>query len=208
MDPAKIRLSKEEMELISNADWILTKNRLMEWTRERLAALQAPQWEALRGCGDAIPSELWQVPAKISRGDQYEGLPWLMLDLPRYFEGDDHFAIRSFFLWGHGFSLVLYIKGRFRKRWINNLRDNQEVLAAAGWRRTVQLDPWQHHFRVDNYQPIAEINSEEWSDWLQHHPFIKLGYIIPINQWHEMPGLLMEQYRLLCTILKEFREAD
>lgn len=206
MDPAKIRLSEEEMELISNADWIWKKNRLMELTRDRLAGLQEAQWEALHTCAGAIPPEVVQIPAKISRGEQYEGLPWLMLDLPRYFVGGDHFAIRSFFLWGHGFSLVFYVRGRFRERWLGSVSRHYSRLKLAGWKRSMGEDPWQHHFREDNYRPINAMSEDEWNAWLKTHPFIKLGYIIPISQWHEMPFLLMEQYRLLCTMLKEFRE--
>jgi len=37
------------------------------------------------------------IAPKISKGENYEGLPWVILDFPRYFDKENVFAIRCFF---------------------------------------------------------------------------------------------------------------
>ena len=53
---------------------------------------------------------------KISKGENYRGLPYVMLDYPRLFGREEVLAIRTFFWWGHGFSVTLHLKGGYRER--------------------------------------------------------------------------------------------
>lgn len=201
MDRAKLRLSTEEMDLISRADWILTKNRLMERVRELLASLQEEQWHCLRQGKNPLPEEVMNIPAKISRGENYEGLPWMVLDLPRYFTNDDQLAIRTLFWWGHGFSVTLQLQGRFRQSFQHIIYRYKNVLSQQSWHICTGPDPWQHHSRDDNYSPVAELTEEKWKSITSSHPFLKIACFIPMQKWEEAPDLIMREYRLLSEIL-------
>src|SRR5437868_9189391 len=100
MDEAKIRLSQKEMELITNADWILTKNHVLKKTWQLLEELQQRQQKMMRSYEQQLPAEITNTIPKISRGENYKGLPYLILDHPRIFEKGNTFAIRSMFWWG------------------------------------------------------------------------------------------------------------
>ena len=104
MDKAKITLSAKEAELIANSDWILTKNEIIQKVKFLLADLQLKQQHILNLHPGILPEEVTAIPAKISRGENYLGLPWLILDYPRLFGKEDQFAIRTMFWWGHFFS--------------------------------------------------------------------------------------------------------
>ena len=91
---AKVQLSAEEMRLVRDAAWILTKNSVMGKVVAMFGELSGG----------------WKEP-KISKGENYKGLPWVMLDYPRVFGKEDVYAIRTFFLWGHAFSITLHLKG-------------------------------------------------------------------------------------------------
>ena len=63
---------------------------------------------------------------KISKGENYKGLPWLVLDYPRYFNKEDIFAIRTLFWWGNFFSITLHISGKYKMRYEKKIIDSFE----------------------------------------------------------------------------------
>jgi len=100
MDDAKIRLSEKELELITDGNWILTKNAILKKIDHFLAMLQVTQNEILNQFNNSLPFELIKSSPKISKGENYKGLPYRMLDFPKVFNHSEVFAI---------FSVLLYI---------------------------------------------------------------------------------------------------
>src|SRR5688572_30593643 len=107
--PAKIQLSTLELELVNNTEWILTKNGIIEKVKKLLHDIQMAQHEVLIAAQDQLPAEVLMPSPKISRGENYKGLPYLILDNPRFFDKQDIFAIRTMFWWGHFFSITLHV---------------------------------------------------------------------------------------------------
>lgn len=99
MDEAKIRLSAPEMELVKDAGWILTKNGILEKVSHLLGSIQQSYQLQLQQVS-SLPPEILASAPKISRGENYKGLPWLVLDYPRCFGQQDVFAMRTMFWWG------------------------------------------------------------------------------------------------------------
>src|ERR1700722_15897376 len=115
---AKVRLSAEEMRLVTDPAWILTKNSVMG----KVVAMFAELSGEIRGGHEKEP--------KISRGENYKGLPWVMLDYPRVFGREDVYAIRLFFLWGYAFSVTLHLKGEYMRVFLPGIMERREELAA------------------------------------------------------------------------------
>ena len=115
MNYTKIRLSQKEMELIANADWILTKNGILKKIDHFFSALQVKQKDWLDTNHPSFTEELLQSSPKISKGEYYNGLPYRMLDFPKKFKQSEIFAIRTMFWWGH-FFIDAAIKTTFYKR--------------------------------------------------------------------------------------------
>lgn len=109
MNPAKIRLSATELELVTNTDWILTKNGIIQKVKNMLEALQAEQQEYLAKEKINFPAEFTSSLPKISKGENYKGLPYLVLDHPRYFNKENVFTIRTMFWCGKFFSALPFI---------------------------------------------------------------------------------------------------
>jgi len=89
--------------------------------------------------------ELYRVPPKISKGERYGGLPWLMLDFPRYFVGDNHFAIRLFVWWGKFAGLYWHTAGSFAEM----AAKKHFVLPA--WEAGFVKDPYLFEEATDNF---------------------------------------------------------
>src|SRR5215510_10733018 len=117
MDTAKIRLSPDEEALINRTDWILTKNKILEKVKHLLSELQSSQTLTLQGIS-TVPHKLIESSPKISKGENYKGLPWLVLDYPRLFNKESFFAIRTLFWWGNFFSTTLHISGNYKDTYL------------------------------------------------------------------------------------------
>ncbi|MCW3461845.1 hypothetical protein [Chitinophaga nivalis] len=138
---------------------------------------------------------------KISKGEQYKQLPWVMLDYPRYFNKSAVFAFRTMFWWGHYFSCTLHLAGTVKVRFSDALVNGYEKLALAGFQVYVQEDPWEHDFENGNYSLIGEMTFEDWKRLVGRHDFIKLAKPFALEQWGEIITAIAEAYAALLSLL-------
>lgn len=170
---------------------ILTKNSVMEKVVALMAGLSEgyrPVWEAATELGPASP--------KISRGENYGGLPWVMLDFPRYFGREDVFAIRTMFWWGNAFSVTLHLKGRYRERFLPGLEKNWVILANAGFHVGISDDEWRHEHAPDNYEAMRAAASLK-----RTRDFLKLSSAVGLHRWEDAPEELMSRFKTLISVL-------
>lgn len=201
MSAAKIRLSPPEMELLLNTEWILTKNRILENVNQLMGLLLEQQQHYLRLNSGSIPSEILAAGAKLSKGDNYRGLPYRVLDHPRYFGIDGYFAIRSFFWWGNFFSITLLLSGKYKTAYHSGLLQSFTKLQQNGFYYCIQEDPWQHHFEGDNYQPLAAMTLSEFEQKNSTRSFIKLAKKIPLQEWDQAVDILQNAFMELIRIV-------
>jgi hypothetical protein len=201
MDATKIRLSPEELALVKDAQVILTKNAIMQKMYGLLGSLQELNIETIRS-HKGLPAEVKKTGAKISKGENYLGLPYLVLDQPRYFEIGHLFAIRTMFWWGRYFSITLHLSGRHLHSWAPLLADHYEAFASAGYLFYQPEDPWKHHLEEDNYLPLTSMTRDEFTRRLNERPFIKLAKKIPLGNIDDAIKNLQAAYTSLLRFLE------
>ena len=199
MDEAKIRLSPRERELVQEAEWILTKNGILEKGMRLFGRLQEGYMETLKGT-KPIPEWITENAPKISRGEKYEGLPYLVLDYPRVFEKERVFAIRTFFWWGHYFSITLHLAGTCVRDMREKIMSQRERLVEQNFSICISEDPWLHHFRETNYQLIAEMSVEEFNRQILEKDFIKLARQTGLENWEKLEDMYPEYFRELLML--------
>jgi hypothetical protein len=211
MDAAKVRLSKEEMALVADPGWILTKNSIMERAVQLMARLSermGPELEGLRyrmnneSAGYDPPSD-WNTPnwdtPKISRGENYLGLPYVVLDFPRLFTKEHVLAIRTLFWWGNYFSVTLHLKGWVHALFLGAVERHSEELAAAGFQIALSGDEWQHALDGGNYVVLTRDSIDPEGEY----PFVKIAAKCGLDQWNEAPERLFGLFRVLVRVLSE-----
>ncbi|RPD38648.1 hypothetical protein [Chitinophaga barathri] len=191
-------LNNTEMGMVRDAEWILTKNRIIDKVYGLFGALQEAM--AAEPAIQALQKEYTQAP-KISRGEQYEGLPYVILDYPRAFSRESIFACRTFFWWGRFFSITLHLAGESLEGYRTRLDGVQAALADAGWYACVQDDPWQHHFGHDNYRTVQSLTPAQWGS-LVRKPFVKLAKQYDLEDWGNVIPVAVAQYAALLELLK------
>lgn len=189
-------MDQEEWLTVQDADWLLRKNNIMTKAARLLGALQEAMAAHPVIAGFPLPGAM---PPKISKGEQYLGLPYVILDYPRRFAKEDIFACRTFFWWGRFFSITLHLAGEpllmYRERLLTHLPQ------LGGWNVCIQDDPWQHHFGEDNYRPVRDIDPAEWQQRMQK-PFVKLARRFELSEWEKIIPEAVAGYAALLEILE------
>lgn len=201
MNAAKIQLSAEELSLVQNAGWLLTKNTIIE---KVYALFGEIAHEARVKFSDlpAIGVENVLVPSpKISKGENYKGLPWVVLDFPRLFNRQHTFAIRTMFWWGHFFSVTLHLKGQYKKQFQQKLLTNLPLLTAQHFYLCISEDEWRYEFEEDNYKPLTQLNSSEIEKILLANDFCKLSAKISLPHWNQSKALILGLYETIVTTI-------
>jgi hypothetical protein len=188
IESTKITLSAKELELVCNTDWILTKHSIIEKVYSIFGNLASTLQTQINNSN--LPQEIKDTTPKISRGENYLRLPYVMLDYPRYFKPEKTIAIRTFFWWGNSVSIHLLISGEHKTKVENNFQEFFKSLQEKNYAVCVADTQWQHHFENDNYLLLKDCTATEFSDILHRKPFIKIGKEIALEQWNEIPEFL------------------
>ena len=199
MNPSKIHFSAEEIELVRNQDWLLTKNRIIAKVYGLMGELSSRLQEDLV----AVSFELTEIGPKISRGENYKGLPYVMFDFPRYFKKEDTCAIRTFFWWGNYISVTLHLKGIYKDRIMESLIDKRNILADNDFRLCISGDEWEHDLNNGQYQSITSLNDLVSVDSLRGAPFVKVSAAIMLEQWDQIQDKIYSRQQLLYQLVMD-----
>lgn len=198
MSPAKVTLSQKERELVTNGDWILTKNAVIVKVGELFGNVSDAYNRALAEHPLVNVSGPGFLSPKISKGENYRGLPWVMLDHPRNFTGTDHFAVRSFFWWGMYCSITLQLSGSFAEKFGASIEKYFSAGDMAGWYTNASGNAWEHHFETDNYVPLGTD-----AITFRGKPLIKLARRKGLEEWDELPEFFDSNFRKMLAMLSQ-----
>lgn len=196
IDRAKIHLSQEESELVQNAEVLLTKNRVILKVYEMFGFLIDEVQDVLAG-NPLLSTEIFAVSPKISKGENYLGLPYVMLDYPRCFGKADVFAVRTMFWWGHFFSTTLHLKGKYKQQLVSTIREHQPLLSDHHFFISVHEDEWRHDFDVANYTSLAGYDPMILAETLEKKDFCKIAVKVGLNDWHSIMDQLVAHYEII-----------
>lgn len=194
MSGTKIQLSSFETELVQNSEWILTKRGIIDKVYLLFGNL-SQQYVPLIDKTD-LPLAIKSSTAKISKGENYHGLPYVVLDYPRVFDKENTFAVRTLFWWGNYFSSTFHLKGQYKEAFLPNIKDNYPLLAETGYFIGTGEDEWDFRFTENNFKAINQLSAEEWNTMLQTNSFTKLSIKIPLTKWDEATNELHRHFQL------------
>lgn len=203
MSGAKIRLSEKEMELVTSAELILTKNAIIEKVKLLLASLQSDQEEIINRYIHCFAVETLLARPKISKGENYKGLPYLILDYPRCFDKKNILAIRTMFWWGNYFSITLQLSGKYKILYQQKIIAAFDTIADRELFVGIHSNQWEHHFEKNNYASVKGFSAIEFGDIIRQQEFLKLAQKIPLTRWDDAKNILLAAYTNLVTLLRD-----
>lgn len=153
--------------------------------------------------GDGIlPAEIISSTPKISKGEQYKEMPYVVLDYPRFFSKENVFAIRTFFWWGHYFSITLQLKGAYQKKFAHAVLSQITQGRLNDYELSVSGDEFDFDILSGNYQKANSIDTFTTTGKNQF-PFVKICRSYAINKWDEIPDRLFEDFKKYIDFCKE-----
>lgn len=147
-----------------------------------------------------FPAEVDTVTGKIFRGENYLGLPYLVLDYPKHFSKESVLAFRTMFWWGNFFSLTLHLQGKALEDW---RMKRQGPIPTFPFREEDQTyicvsnTPWKYHYEKDNYVPIASLSETDLQKILFEKEFIKLSRKISLKEHEQLKDFSRESFLYL-----------
>ncbi len=192
----KVTLSDGELAIAMDKEFILTKRIIIE----KVAMLFNEQINIV---SDIMKESILMLPEvsaavpKISKGENYNGLPYVMFDYPHVFEKENIFALRTFFWWGNFFSISIQLSGKYKAYFEENIFKN---LSKGDWFVCVNENEWQHHFEDSNYKFFTLLTEAERAS-LKLKGFIKIALKYELHHWNMMQQLLPQGYKKINDLL-------
>ena len=196
----KIHLSKLEMELVKNKEWILTKHSIINKVYELFGKMHIVYKGIAENEGNVLLELGENSSGKISKGENYLGLPYVILDYPAVFSKEKIFAIRTMFWWGNFFSISLHLSGKNFQIQRNTsavktfLKENEFFLC-------VNENEWQHHFELSNYIVVEQLGDEEFLEIIKKN-FFKISKKIELDKWKEIPKFFEKTFLEIIEFIK------
>lgn len=199
-DVPKLTLSAEELQLVTNTQWILTKRVIIDKVNFLFGNLSVVFKNHVTANSFFLQPAIVQSTPKIAKGENYLELPYVLLDYPRCFDKENIFAIRTMFWWGNFFSITLHLSGKYKQTFETVLQKNLPTLVQYDFYVCINEDEWQHHFNTDNYMPVNKLTPNEINSITQTH-FIKVAIKFPLEKWDTMPLLLEKSFVDLLQLI-------
>ena len=200
MNKAKIQFSAEESSLMEDVEFILTKNRIINKICDFFGGMIDDMKNDLQKVN--LPVEIKLTTAKISKGENYKGLPWVVLDYPRLFTKENIFAIRTLFWWGNYFSVTLHLKGKYKEIFSPLIQKNLQRFLDHDFYISISDDEWHHALHEGHYSSISKLNSASIKTSLSKNDFLKLSAKIDLTQWQNAEEKLIRLFEVILGALE------
>ncbi|MEO5782096.1 MAG: hypothetical protein ABIQ07_02435 [Ginsengibacter sp.] len=208
MEPiTKIQLSPQETELVANTEWILAKQGIIKkvyamfgYVNELIKTEAAP-------FNYLFPGNIKNQNGKISKGENYKQLPYVILDYPAFFERENIFAIRTMFWWGNFFSVTLHLSGIFKEELDNKNPVIFSFLQKNNFFICINKNEWEHHFEEDNYKHTSAITLQQFEK-INQKDFLKISKKIALQQWNETNDFVINSFREIMQLLQISYQGD
>jgi hypothetical protein len=203
MQDTKVRFSEKELNVISDPDIFYVKHRITEKIFDLFETLRSDYRSLPEHDSFSFPKGVDTTSGKVSQGENYRQLPYIIMDFPKYFSRDSIFVFRTMFWWGHFFSFTLQIHGEALINHRPVIANNYKKLLGAGFYICINDTPWNHTFEKNNYRLIDDISEEKFQQVVREKKFIKIARYLPLQQWSNIGTFASKSYKQCLNLLSE-----
>ncbi len=196
MIDAKITLSTEELSAIRNTDFFRIKSDVFDTVRKTMGHLNN-ELKSVSLSHTQVPAVVFENSGKISRGENYKGLPYMILDYPRIFKRHDVFAFRSMFWWGNHFAFTLHLSGTYFERYKESIVASANELARKPTLIPAIADQWDHTLSSTAVVDLGGYDTdakEVMTNSMDQHGFAKLSRKLALDEAASLMPFALETY--------------
>jgi len=190
-------ISSDDIQFISDKNHIKRKLMLLDTISNRLISLndqlkdQSRNWK--------LAAQYLTTAGKISKGENHNGYPYLVLDYPRNFQQSNIFAFRNLFWWGNFYSSTLHICGIEQKRLAERILSKKEILIDNRFMINRIGSKWDN--TIDSYMNIANVeNFEDYIiDQVEKGNSIRFMRILDLNNINQLESFTLTNSEILFS---------
>ncbi|MEM9829495.1 MAG: hypothetical protein AAF944_02600 [Bacteroidota bacterium] len=196
-------LTTQELNYLTDTDFLLAKVAIQQKANQLLATTQLQLKEYITNQAPAFPEVVLTEGGKISRGENYQQLPYYVLDYPRLLSQNDVFNLRTMIWWGHELSISWHLAGHSLSHFRPRLESQWATIKHLGWHVCVGDDPWQYHRHPAYFQSTLELDFGEpnWRRWLGQRSFCKFAVFFSLSDWNRLPTQAVTFLDQIVTLL-------
>ena len=180
-----MHLNSDEINLIKNTEILRLKTQALYKVEQGFQELQMAITELLK------KYELYPIfqqfgLGKISRGENYKGLPYRVLDHPAIFKKEGILACRTMFLWGQYFSFTLHLSGKYLDSQRMNLFNQIDEMQKNNSYFCIHNNPWEYYLESNNYLLSKDIKRQDLEHYAMNKDFIKLSCMLALEDYQQI----------------------
>jgi hypothetical protein len=191
--------SDDEFAVLLDKNFLIQKNSISKSIQRMLAFIEGEIKEEIKKCSFPFPDDTFLKSGKISKGENYRGLPYFVLDYPRLFKDTDIFTFRTMLRWGHEFSCTLHLSGNSLKYIDDEVFSKLKQLEDSYF--CISSSPWEYHYESDNYILVSKLTVEVMKNHIEQHHFVKISRCISLNSWDFFPTFCLENLQKFLNLL-------
>ncbi len=195
--------SSEEIELLQNSEMFVLKRKIFEKLSQQAGCVIDSLKAANHKNGFKFPDYVNLTNGKISKGENYEQLPWMMIDFPFYFSKQKSFAFRTFIGWSKGVTCSLLLTGECLNHYEGVLRNNLQMLNNMNVGFCEHPHPWVHNFDCNQQNFVEHLDSARVAAHISHHDYIKLSCFLPMSEIEHLEMFAQRTYTILMSSLNK-----
>ncbi len=184
------------MEILKNQDFLLTKKKISEKVVAVLAETEAGLKTVISKTKFEFPEGTFLKSGKISKGEQYQGLPYWILDFPRKFDEGKTFSFRFMVWWGNELSFSFQLGKEYATK-LNIQAFPSDYFFC------VNNTPWEYHFEENNYVPILSLSPQAVTNQLSNHNFLKIAKKSPLDQLDEFSDQAISFFETVISVFQD-----
>lgn len=164
----------------------------------------------LESCADEIKSALTPLlpeespllrsAAKTTRGNNFLGYPWTIIDFPRKFDNDGFMALRILCLRGHCFSITLHLSGETLKQYLIRITERKNEI-PDNYFVSINADEWMHIIDEKNYQTAQKIKTV-FDQEISRTEYLKIARKVAFEDAEKLPQITAETAVILFNLLR------
>ena len=188
-------LSPKELKVLKDSDFLLTKQGIDIKISSLLIDYQKETENFFKEFQHQLPSALNYRAGKVSKGQNYNGLPYWVVDLPSFFNQKEFFTYRMVVWWGNFISFSVVISGDMFDRMSVNLDDlDQTDLYYA-----INQSPWRIEFSEDNLIRIEQKERARIEEHQKTANFIKVSKRYELSDLPNLKSIGSECFELIIS---------
>lgn len=183
-----MQLNEIEKKYFDNSDAIIAKNSILKKFSELFEEIQLNQKSIVNKYSTNLPAGIPTDFGRVFRGENYNHLPYVVLEYPKYYKHNDVFTFRTMFWWNNFISSTFHVSGNFLNANKTKIFEYLKHTSDQDIYFCVNSTPWEYHYRSDNYLPLSSIKLEDH----YNRDFIKISKKFSIHDYNLINELSSE----------------